>query len=223
MTSPICIAVPEVRRHKETPQHETAVFCCLPSGFLGFHRHFAGTVGALGGFVVDRHLAEGAETVFLLGGFFLLGQQLGHGLHQHEDAEGDDEEVQNHLQEIAVTDSHLSGLHGYTVSSENSFLQNDLPLGNVQTAHGQAYQRHDDVRHQAGGDLTERAADYNTDCHVDYAALRDKRLELLEKLFHFKHYGGHSNEVKKVICCFSCFNNFIHACIHFTISNVFFN
>ena len=70
-----------------------------------------GAVGALHSLVMHSHLAEGAQTVGLLGGFFLLGHQLGHGLHEQEHAEGDDEEVDDILDEgiIKVDDQKSEG------------------------------------------------------------------------------------------------------------------
>jgi trigger factor len=68
---------------------------------------------------------------------------------------------------------------------QNSLLQDDLPITEVQTAGENADDRHDDVVNNGSGDLTESTADDNTDSQVNHIAAHGKGFELVQELFHF--------------------------------------
>lgn len=77
-----------------------------------FSCNIAGAVGTAGSVFLHHGLAVGALAGGFLDGFFLV-QQLVHGLHQQEHAEGNDEEVEDVLQERAVIHrAHTGGIGG---------------------------------------------------------------------------------------------------------------
>ena len=111
------------------------------------------------------------------------------GVTYAEDRESDDQEVHDNGDQIAVLDGHFgSGLHHGTVGAHfgDSFLQHDLPLGEINAAGEHGDEGHDDVVDDGSGDLAESAADDNADCHVDHIAAHRKGLEFFKKLLHFK-------------------------------------
>ena len=85
----------------------------IKTGLFSFD--VAGAVGTAGRVLFHDGLAVGALAGGFLHGFFLV-QQLVHGLHQQEYAEGDDEEVKDVLQKRAVIHrAHTGGLSGPAV------------------------------------------------------------------------------------------------------------
>lgn len=136
-------------------------------------------MGTAGGVVCNFAFAVGTLPGFFYRGFRcrgggIDGTQAVDEFDKHEDAQGNDEEVDDRLNEIA------NGKHRCIFT----FAQ-----GNGQrTEINAAGQRGDDGRKQvidkAGDDAGKCAADNHTNGHVDDIALEGKVLEFLDELVH---------------------------------------
>ena len=78
-----------------------------------------------GSFLLLEQIADVSEQLFLGGtsgslGLFLLGHELVHGLDHQEDAEGDDQEVDNVLEEQTVLEGCTYSLGSNTGIGSNS-------------------------------------------------------------------------------------------------------
>ena len=106
------------------------------------------------------------------------------GLDHAEHGERDDDEVQNDGDQIAEVDGDL-GVNDLA-ALHHGLLEHPFPRGEVHAAGKNGDKRHDNIVHQRGRDLAERAADDDTDGHVDDVAAHGKRLEFFHKLLHKK-------------------------------------
>ena len=128
---------------------------------------------------------------------FALADQPVHEFDHQKDAEGQDRKVHALLDEIAVVPvnglgsgfddrfaapaDHLADRMG-GVCRRVAYLGDVQPQGReVRIADQRADRGHDDVVHQRGDDLAERAADDNADGHVHDVALEGELAEFLEK------------------------------------------
>lgn len=120
--------------------------------------------------------ALGASAVFL---FLLLGN-LVHHLDEHEDTEGNDEEVETGLEEVTVVDgSRLQFLTSYIDGREGEF-----EVGEIHAANQPSYRRHDDVIYNRAYDFAKGTTDDNTDGHVEHIATHGEFLEFIQKFTH---------------------------------------
>ena len=87
--------------------------------------------------------AGGSGRLFGLG-FFSL--QLVDALDDQEDREGNDDEVEDDLQE--VTPSHAQLGLNHSLALHDGFADDPLPVGEVETTRDGTDERHDDVGHQ---------------------------------------------------------------------------
>ena len=72
----------------------------------------------------------------------------------------------------------------YKRQLHDGFLEHPLPRGEVDAAGQHGDERHDDIAHERGRDLAERAADDDADGHIEHVAAHGKGLELFKKLLH---------------------------------------
>lgn len=131
-----------------------------------------------------QQVADLGQQLLILGGagrgsgfLFLLLLQGVDGLEPHEDGEGNDQEVDTGLDELAVGDDHgrgipFGGLQGHGEIAEIHAPQ-DQPDGG-----------HDHVSHEGGDNLAKGGTYDDTDRHVDHIAPGCKGLELLNQT-HF--------------------------------------
>ncbi len=75
-----------------------------------------------------------------------LSLQLVDTLDNQEDREGDDDEVEDDLQEVAPSQAQL-GLHN-CFALHDGFADDPLPIGEIETTRDGTDERHDDVGHQ---------------------------------------------------------------------------
>ena len=108
-----------------------------------------------GGLGVSRGLAKGIGA-----------------LDDQEDHEGDDQELDDRVQEGAVTQRDFSGLGGGI-----GRLEHEFQLGKIDVAQQQPDGRHDDLIDQRGDNLAERAADDHADSQIEHIAPGDKLFE----------------------------------------------
>ncbi len=130
----------------------------------------------------------------------LLAYHAVHQLHHHEDAEGQDGEINALLDEGAVVPPDRfrgfgrlhhrgAGTLGERVRHDVRGLRRevadarevDAQVAEVGVAEQGPDGRHDDIVHERRHDLAERAADDDADGHVHYVALEGEFLELLEE------------------------------------------
>ena len=174
---------------------------------------------------IDKHymeplsleqIADVSEQLFLGGtsgslGLFLLGHELVHSLDHQEDTEGNDEEVENVLQEQTILDGCTDSLGSnasigcYSASCIGNGINGALGtycacsivhhLGDggqvilqtreVNTTSEHTNCGHQHVIHQRGNDFAESSTDDNTDSHVHHIALHGKLLKLFNKSHNF--------------------------------------
>ena len=96
------------------------------------------------------------------------------GFDDAEHHKGHDEEVQNGIDEITQ--------HQFTAARQGKGETGKVGVAAGKDAKGGV----DDVVHQRVGNRFERAADDDTDGHVDDVAAHGKRLEFFHKLLHKK-------------------------------------
>ena len=108
------------------------------------------------------------------GGLFLLLLEGVDGLEPHEDGEGDDQKIDDGLDELAVGDDH-----GRDVTFGG--LQGHGEIAEVHSPQDQTNWRHDHVTHEGGDYLAEGGTNDDTDRHVDDVAPGCKGLELLNQ------------------------------------------
>lgn len=89
-----------------------------------------------------------------------------HLLDDDEDGEGDDEEVDDGLEECTVTD--------------NRFTECDTECGDIDTLEDNANEGCDDIGDEGGDDLAKGATDDDTDCEIDDIATECEFFEILE-------------------------------------------
>ena len=78
--------------------------------------------------------------------WFGLSLQLVDALDDQEDREGNDDEVEDDLQEVAPSHTQLGLYHGLAL--HDGFADDPLPVGEVETTRDGTDERHDDVGHQ---------------------------------------------------------------------------
>jgi hypothetical protein len=117
------------------------------------------------------------------GGLFLL-QRLAHAVHaldHQEDDPGEDEEVDEHGDEIAVGKDRALLAGGGKRRCRHVAGQRDEVVGKIETTPGQCTDdRHDQVVDDGFDDLVEGCTDDDTHGEVHDIAAGDKRLELIE-------------------------------------------
>ena len=119
----------------------------------------------------DLTLAVGAHLgggLLRLGGRFGLFVQGVDKLDHNEQHKGNDEEVDDGVDELADLDAGAA--------------QTNDHIGKI-CLEKQADQRVDDVLHQRGDNCGEGTADDNAHCHVQHVAAHGKCLELFKELF----------------------------------------
>jgi hypothetical protein len=89
-----------------------------------------------------------------------------HLLHGDEDGEGDDEEIDDGLEEESVADDGLS--------------ESELKGGNIDTLEDDADEWRDDIGDKGSHDLAESGADHDTDREIDDIATEREFFEILE-------------------------------------------
>ena len=88
------------------------------------------------------------------------------------------------MSQVAVVDGDL-GCDDFA-ALHDGLLEHPFPRGEVHAAGKNGDKRHDNIVHQRGRDLAERAADDNADGHIQHVAAHGKRLEFFHKLLHKK-------------------------------------
>ena len=125
-------------------------------------------------------------------GLFLLAVQLVDALEHQEDTEGDDEEVDDVLNETTVGEYRCSGFLCGSQRGVVSIAKIDEQIGKVDAASSQADDRHEHVVDQRGDNLSKRAADDDTDSHVHYVALHGKLFEFTDKSHSLNVFNNYS-------------------------------
>ena len=155
----------------------------IKTGLFSFD--VAGAVGTAGRVLFHHGLAVGALAGGFLHGFFLV-QQLVHGLHQQEYAEGDDDEIDDVLQESAVVHRAHPGSVGGFRAGVALEVQREEQAAQVHAASQQADDGHQHIIHQRVDDGGECAADHNAGGQLQNVAAGAEFFEVLKQFFHGK-------------------------------------
>ena len=111
------------------------------------------------------------------GRLFLLAADCGDELHEEEHTEGDDDKIDDVLDECTVGDGCRLG----AFSSQRVEGQGIGEVLEIDPSDNPSDGRHEDVVDHAGNNLAERTADNHTDCHVHYIAFHCKGFEIAYK------------------------------------------
>lgn len=106
-----------------------------------------------------------------------LGEALRHA-DDEEDGDGDDQKVDDGVEEVAVIDGNGTGLLGFRQRGIMRSGQADEEVGKIDSAEEFADRGHDDVRHQGGDDFAESTANDDSDGQIEDVTAHNEGLEI---------------------------------------------
>jgi hypothetical protein len=101
-------------------------------------------------------------------------------LHEQENSERDNEEVNDRVDEVSVRNYRYTGLLGLIKTLVSASAEDNKEVLEVEASHYFSDGRHDDIAHKRCHDGSERGADDDADCEIENIAAHREFFELFE-------------------------------------------